>query len=190
MLTNNSNLILLLISIVIVILTVVIYLEFKKIKIEMNELKKDIEVLKYNLMKIMNPSNLQNTVNNETHIVSSLNNKSNKNNFDKVKKDKSIKKTINTIVEKNIDEPTKIEKKIEKNTNTDIDKIVESIIDFDIKDINNNIDVIIGPTIVCPKTDKNLKVSLIYKVYAPTQFILNRLTPISYFFCNSTISFY
>ena len=27
----------------------------------------------------------------------------------------------------------------------------------------NNIDVIIGPTIVCPKTDKNLKVSLIYK---------------------------
>ena len=42
----------------------------------------------------------------------------------------------------------------------------------------NNIDVIIGPTIVCPKTDKNLKVSLIYKVYAPTQFILNRLTPI------------
>ena len=142
MLSNNSNLILLLISIVIVILTVVVYLEFKKIKIESNELKKDIEVLKYNLMKIMQPTNLKDSLPQKTNITSDVN-KPNIKTVNKLKKEnKSIKKTLNTI-EENIVEPTKNDKQIEKISNTDIDNIVESIVDFDIKDISNNIGVIV-----------------------------------------------
>ena len=68
MLSNNNNLILLLVSIVIVILTVVVYLEFKKIKIETNELKKNIEVLKYNLVQIMQKNNSQQNIKSHENI--------------------------------------------------------------------------------------------------------------------------
>ena len=40
------------------------------------------------------------------------------------------------------------------------------------------IEVITGPIIVWPKTDRNLKVSFKYKVYAPTQLIPNLFLPI------------
>ena len=46
--------------------------------------------------------------------------------------------------------------------------------------VKNRIAVIIGPTIVWPATDKNLKFSFKTNDFTPTQLILNLLTPILY----------
>ena len=56
--------------------------------------------------------------------------------------------------------------------------------------VKNKIAVIIGPTIVCPATDKNLKFSFKIKDLTPIQLMLNLLTPILYLLLISLILFY
>ena len=56
--------------------------------------------------------------------------------------------------------------------------------------VKNKIAVIIGPTIVWPATDKNLKFSFKTNDLIPIQLMLNLLTPILYLLLISLILFY